>query len=192
MQYADCGSLLDWMKAEGRVAVRGRHPARALLLARARPGKAMHAPNLIHRDLKSANLLWCSDSACCVADMGETAWIEDDGTASGTKGTPYFMSPECALGTQYDAKTDIWSLAITVIELAEQKPPRHDDAPDARHVRAGHRRAREADVRGSPTSCRRSSSRMVDAMLALRARASGRRPPSCSSDAYFAGLDAAS
>jgi serine/threonine protein kinase len=34
------------------------------------------------------------------------------------------MSPECALGTSYHASTDMWSLAITAIELAQLKPPR--------------------------------------------------------------------
>jgi serine/threonine protein kinase/CRP-like cAMP-binding protein len=187
MQYADCGSLLDFMKIEGRPLSEAgiRHAVFCSLHAL----KAMHAAGLIHRDLKSANLLWCSDSRVLVADMGETAWIEDDGTASGTKGTPYFMSPECALGTQYDAKTDIWSLAITVIELAEQKPPRHAEHP-MRVMFALATDEHEKPTFEQPGKVSPQLVAMVDSML----HSDPSKRPSAAElleHAYFAGLDAA-
>ncbi len=38
-------------------------------------------------------------------------------------GSPYWMAPEILMGDEYDGRVDVWSLGITCIELAKQKPP---------------------------------------------------------------------
>jgi serine/threonine protein kinase/CRP-like cAMP-binding protein len=187
MQYADCGSLLDWMKAEH--ASLSEPAIRHALYCAARGLAAMHAQNLIHRDVKSANLLWCSDTRVLLADLGETAWAEENGTASGTNGTPYFMSPECAFGSGYNAKTDVWSLGITAIELAEKKPPRHDMHPMRLMFALASGDELEPPTFEAPDKLSPALVALVDAMLAAEPE---RRPTAAAlaDDAYFAAVAA--
>jgi serine/threonine protein kinase len=187
MQYADCGSLLDWMKAEH--ASLSEAAIRHALYCAARGLAAMHAQNLIHRDVKSANLLWCSDTRVLLADLGETAWAEENGTASGTNGTPYFMSPECAFGSGYNAKTDVWSLGITAIELAEKKPPRHDMHPMRLMFALASGDELEPPTFEAPDKLSPALVALVDAMLAAEPE---RRPTAAAlaDDAYFAAVAA--
>mmetsp|Transcript_14989 Transcript_14989/g.25765 ORF Transcript_14989/g.25765 Transcript_14989/m.25765 type:complete len:1097 (+) Transcript_14989:29-3319(+) len=127
MELLDCGSLWDYMKNTGEAL--SEPMIQSVLINSSKGLLAMHKVGLVHRDLKSANVLWNSDAGIRLADLGEAAWVDEEGLAHGTKGTPYFMSPECALGAAYTSKTDVWSLGITAIELAELKPPRHNQHP---------------------------------------------------------------
>jgi len=90
----------------------------------------LHQSNIIHRDFKSANILLTESMEPRIADFGVSAQIGDLVTKAQTSiGTPYFMSPEVLDGIPYNAKADIWSFGITVIELADGKCPHHGIIP---------------------------------------------------------------
>ncbi|KAE9326685.1 hypothetical protein PF008_g16579 [Phytophthora fragariae] len=90
----------------------------------------LHSRRKIHRDVKGGNILLTDSGQVKIADFGVSAQLRDTLSRRGSfVGTPYWMSPELIQDCDYDFKADIWSLGITAIELADQKPPLFDEHP---------------------------------------------------------------
>lgn len=84
----------------------------------------LHTNKLIHRDIKAANLLIDWLGIVKIADFGVSTQLQSTfGYKDSVIGTPFWMSPEVISHSKYTSKTDIWSLGITCIELAEKEPP---------------------------------------------------------------------
>eukprot|EP01084_Bolivina_argentea_P179726 310541_1 len=128
MEYCGAGSVIDIMRAtnkmftENEICVVMREILYGLMY--------LHSHKLIHRDIKSGNILLNMKGQCKLADFGISKAFENTIAACKTViGTPYWMAPEIFTDGKYNTKADVWSLGITAIEMAVGKPPHSDKSP---------------------------------------------------------------
>ena len=84
--------------------------------------QALHELNIVHRDIKSANLFMNSNGTLKLGDMNVSK-VAKKGFLSTQTGTPYYASPEVWKDRPYDIKSDIWSLGCVLYELCALAPP---------------------------------------------------------------------
>lgn len=93
----------------------------------------LHSHNIIHRDIKASNILITKRGKIKMVDFGISRELsQSQSRANSFVGSPFWMSPEIVLsqgGGTYTKKIDIWSLGITLIQLAELEPPKHQVHP---------------------------------------------------------------
>ncbi|KAJ3437533.1 sterile20-like kinase isoform b-related [Anaeramoeba flamelloides] len=83
----------------------------------------LNKTNKMHRDIKAGNILLTDDCVAKLTDFGVSAQVTESKKNKSVVGTPYWMPPEIITEDGYGLNADIWSLGITMIEMAEGKPP---------------------------------------------------------------------
>ncbi|KAI9489943.1 kinase-like domain-containing protein, partial [Zychaea mexicana] len=81
----------------------------------------LHARNYMHRDVKCENILLSRSGQVKLADFGLATPLNK--TNSARLGTAKWMAPEVVSETPYTENVDVWSLAITIIEMMDRVPP---------------------------------------------------------------------
>jgi serine/threonine protein kinase len=123
MEYIDVGSIADILSI---CKFKFNEQEISAILKGTLTGLAYlhHSRNLIHRDLKAANILMGTEGIPKLADFGVSAQLTNSiDKRNSLVGTPYWMAPEVLKEDFYEISADIWSLGITAIELAEGIPP---------------------------------------------------------------------
>ena len=84
--------------------------------------KALHDLQILHRDLKSANVFLFKDGHAKLGDLNVSK-VAKRGLGYTQTGTPYYASPEIWKDLPYDNKSDIWSLGCVLYEMITLHPP---------------------------------------------------------------------
>ncbi len=132
MEYVDGSTLKEIVRARGKISSGG------ILHVLAQMCEALafaHEKKIVHRDVKTANTMWTRDRKAKIMDFGLAKVIEEvRNHTTVVSGTPYYMSPEQTLGKNVDHRTDIYSLGVTIFELATGTLPFREGNLPYHHV----------------------------------------------------------
>jgi len=133
MEFVEGSDLKQTLRRRGALPA---EEAYEIALAVARALEAIHAEGIVHRDLKTPNIMVDGRGIVRLMDFGIAKGLQDESAPSMTAtgmivGTPEYMSPEQARGERVDARSDVYALGIVMYELFTGRVPFHGDTPIA-------------------------------------------------------------
>ncbi|RWR90742.1 putative leucine-rich repeat receptor-like protein kinase [Cinnamomum micranthum f. kanehirae] len=127
-EYVPNGTLKDSLSGRGGVHLDWKRRLR-VALSSARGLAYLHEltdPAIIHRDVKSSNILLDEDLSAKVADFGLSKLVAESPkgyVSTQVKGTPGYIDPEYYLTQQLSEKSDVYSFGVVMLELVTAKQP---------------------------------------------------------------------
>ena len=123
MEFADNGDLLNKITEHKKRSIFfDESTIWSIFIQLVRGLKSLHDLNILHRDLKCANVFLFSNGEVKIGDLNVSK-VTRGGLGTTQTGTPYYASPEVWNDCPYDSKSDIWSLGCVLYEMITLKPP---------------------------------------------------------------------
>ncbi|KAJ3321307.1 hypothetical protein HDV06_004411 [Boothiomyces sp. JEL0866] len=126
LEYVSGGSISSCLTKYGKFPVDITKSFTAQILCGL---EYLHSKDIIHRDIKGANVLVNGDGVVKISDFGISKKNEYSAyhrmTRLSMQGSIYWMAPEAARGKGYSAKVDIWSCGCLVLEMLTGHVPWH-------------------------------------------------------------------
>lgn len=143
MEYVDGTTLKEIVRRKGALSP---NAVLHILVQMCEALAYAHDKKIVHRDVKTANTMWTRERKAKIMDFGLAKVVEEvRNHTTLVSGTPYYMSPEQTLGRNVDHRTDLYSLGVTLFELATGTLPFregnipyhhvHTPPPDPRELR---------------------------------------------------------
>lgn len=123
-EYADGGSLKDWLKRSGGKAP-SHEKALEMMTGILSGIEHLHSRNVVHRDLKPDNIL-LQGNFPRITDFGISRIISAGSMSTVAMGSPFYMSPESFDGSK-STQTDIWSAGVILYEMLTGEHPYRAD-----------------------------------------------------------------
>ncbi|MEM9177117.1 MAG: protein kinase [Myxococcota bacterium] len=121
MEYVEGTTLKEILRRRGAISPSG---ILHVLMQISEALAYAHEKKVVHRDIKPANAMWTRDKKAKLMDFGLAKVVEEARNhTTVVAGTPYYMSPEQTLGKNIDHRTDIYSLGISIFEMATGTVP---------------------------------------------------------------------
>eukprot|EP01059_Diplonema_ambulator_P028116 TRINITY_DN46831_c0_g1_i1.p1 TRINITY_DN46831_c0_g1~~TRINITY_DN46831_c0_g1_i1.p1 ORF type:complete len:483 (+),score=84.26 TRINITY_DN46831_c0_g1_i1:36-1451(+) len=128
MELMDGGKLTNVLSPDNRFT----EPQVAYIMKEILKGlRHLHKGGVVHRDIKSDNILLNKSGEIKLTDFGFSAFVSSGDVSKRRTlvGTPYWMAPEVVDAKPYDYAADIWSLGILGFEICDGQPPNIDMHP---------------------------------------------------------------